>query len=217
MSIRLYRWLQCLFPTRYRATFGGEMSVVYERALAEASARGTVWYAIFCAREFTGLIIAAFHERVWLAYSEQPVAAGIATRTFDSVPAFYTCESFLPRRGALVHGGLLSLLAFFGLCFAISHGRVAPTVLRALDQNHDGKLTADECGQGFEKAMDPQILQMGRRAFMRSHPVLAALDADHDGEISASEMQNAVAALETLDKNGDGKLVPAELFPEPPR
>jgi len=51
---------------------------------------------------------------------------------------------------------------------------------------------------------------------MRLHPVLAALDADHDGEISASEMQNAVAALKTLDKNEDGKLVPAELFPEPP-
>jgi len=91
----------------------------------------------------------------------------------------------------------------------------APTALWALDQNHDGKLTAEECGQGFEKAMDPQLLQLGRRAFMRLHPALAALDADHDGEISASEMQNAVAALKTLDKNGDGKLVPAELFPEP--
>jgi len=101
----------------------------------------------------------------------------------------------------------------------------APTVLIALDQDHDGKLTAEECGQGFtdnptvsariEAAMDPQLLQLGRLAFMRLHPVLAALDADHDGEISASEIQNAVAALKTLDKNGDRKLVPGELFPDP--
>ena len=139
MSIRLYRWLLCLFPTRYRATFGREMSAVFTQALAEASARGTVWYAIFCAREFTGLIIAAFRERVWPAYSEQPVAAGIVARTFDGVPAFYTCESFLPRRGALVHGGLLSLLAFFGLCFAISHGRVAQrSIIGSYGRNHSG-------------------------------------------------------------------------------
>ena len=37
-------------------------------------------------------------------------------------------------------------------------------------------------------------------------PVLVALDADKDGEISSSEMENAVAALKTLDKNKDGKL-----------
>ena len=101
----------------------------------------------------------------------------------------------------------------------------APRALRTLDRDHDGKLTAAECGQGFtdnptvsariEAAMDPQLLQLGRLAFMRLHPVLAALDANHDGEISASEIQNAVAALKTLDKNGDGKLIPGELFPDP--
>src|SRR4051794_40493325 len=44
-------------------------------------------------------------------------------------------------------------------------------------------------------------------------PVLAALDADGDGELSAKEIDNAAAALRTLDKNKDGKLTRDELLP----
>jgi hypothetical protein len=43
------------------------------------------------------------------------------------------------------------------------------------------------------------------------------LDANHDGVIDADEIANASAALKTLDKNGDGKLTPAEFMgPRPP-
>lgn len=44
-------------------------------------------------------------------------------------------------------------------------------------------------------------------------PVMVALDADKNGEISAEEINNAVAALKTLDKNNDGKLDATELRP----
>src|ERR1700761_7057563 len=54
-----------------------------------------------------------------------------------------------------------------------------------------------------------------RASFMSRHPVLAALDADHDGVISTSEIRNAPAALLTLDRNLDGKLVESELRPDP--
>jgi Ca2+-binding EF-hand superfamily protein len=46
-------------------------------------------------------------------------------------------------------------------------------------------------------------------------PVLAALDANGDGELSAKEIDNAAAALRTLDKNKDGKLTRDELLPAP--
>jgi len=49
--------------------------------------------------------------------------------------------------------------------------------------------------------------------FLRMLPVIAALDADMDGVISAKEIDNAVAALKTLDKNNDGKLTEEELRP----
>jgi hypothetical protein len=96
----------------------------------------------------------------------------------------------------------------------ISH---APAALRNLDKNHDGKLSAEECGARFGDAprADSQFLTRARVEFMRFHPVLAALDADHSGEISRSEIKRAVSALVTLDKNGDGKLTEDELLPPP--
>ena len=45
-------------------------------------------------------------------------------------------------------------------------------------------------------------------------PVMTAIDANHDGEISAKELAGAVAALEKLDKNADGKLARDELRPQ---
>ena len=57
----------------------------------------------------------------------------------------------------------------------------APAVLRTLDANHDGKLSAEECGGD-----------------VRANPILAAIDTDHDGVISASEIHNSAAALRAL-------------------
>lgn len=45
------------------------------------------------------------------------------------------------------------------------------------------------------------------------HPLQTALDTDGDGQLSAKEIENAVAALKTLDKNEDGKLSEDELRP----
>lgn len=48
---------------------------------------------------------------------------------------------------------------------------------------------------------------------MRFSPLLSALDTNHDGIISGKEMDNAPAALRTLDKNNDGQLTPDEYRP----
>jgi Ca2+-binding EF-hand superfamily protein len=48
---------------------------------------------------------------------------------------------------------------------------------------------------------------------MRS-PAFLALDADGDGVISAAEIANAPAALQSLDKNGDGRLTEEEVRPQ---
>ena len=47
-------------------------------------------------------------------------------------------------------------------------------------------------------------------------PLLALLDEDRDGIISAAEIQNAPAALQKLDSNGDGELTQDELRPPRP-
>jgi len=94
----------------------------------------------------------------------------------------------------------------------------APAALRRLDTNHDGKLSADECGffMDANSRMPPDAVERARRAFMRDNPVLAALDTDHDGEISAAEIAGSNVALKKLDRNGDGSLTPDELIPDQP-
>jgi len=56
----------------------------------------------------------------------------------------------------------------------------------------------------------------GRGFSFPPSPIQTALDADKDGVISAKEIENAVAALRTLDKNKDGKLDRDELRPARP-
>ena len=93
----------------------------------------------------------------------------------------------------------------------------APAALRRLDLNHDGKLSAEECGflPPGDLAGPARLMARSRRDFMRENPVLAALDADRDGEISAAEIANSPAALKSLDLNNDGRLTPYELLPNP--
>ncbi len=90
----------------------------------------------------------------------------------------------------------------------------APAALRQLDKNHDGKLTAEECGFYIgPSSLSPKLMDRMHRDFMHFHPVLAALDSDRNGEISAEEIRNGARSLRRLDVNGDGSLSPSELIP----
>jgi hypothetical protein len=89
----------------------------------------------------------------------------------------------------------------------------APGALRRLDRNHDGKLSAEECGFYLGGDAAPEAVERARTLFMRENPVLAALDSNHDNEISASEIEHSAAALRTLDQNGDGSLEAFEVLP----
>jgi hypothetical protein len=84
----------------------------------------------------------------------------------------------------------------------------ASAVLRTLDLNRDAKLSVDECGLRL-----PDPSSNTRRLYMRLHPILNALDADGDGEISAAEIARAAAALRSLDISGDGMLTAPEVLP----
>jgi Ca2+-binding EF-hand superfamily protein len=100
--------------------------------------------------------------------------------------------------------------------FTISSREIAnaPTVLRRLDRNGDGKLSPEECGffMGL-LSVSAKFRERIRTDFMRFHPVLAALDSDHNGEISAEEIRNSSQSLRGLDINGDGSLSPPEVMP----
>jgi EF hand len=269
---RLYRVLLCAYPSDFRRRYGAEMAQVFrDRCRSVAETHGAHGLLKFGMRSMGDWLTSTIRER--LASTGESVAA---SQALEGVPVFFTLESFSPRPGALIHGGVLSLVMFAAISFALGHGgshrRVligshhpsrshllaartsaapadlaaevkanpypdevpinpyfklilvlgaldtdrdniisaseianAPTALKKLDKNHDGKLSAEECGFRFGDTV----------AFMRVHPVLAALDADHDGVISSSEIKRARRALLTLDKNGDGRLTLDELLPAP--
>jgi len=91
----------------------------------------------------------------------------------------------------------------------------APAALRRLDRNHDGKLSAEECGFLLAGDFEGTLHQLSRsrRDFMRASPVLAALDSDHDGEISEAEIAHSPIALQSLDFDQDGSLRQYEMLP----
>ena len=95
----------------------------------------------------------------------------------------------------------------------------APASLKALDKNADGSVSLDEirparpAGAPTPSA-DPTLRREDRTRPV--DPVMLALDASKDGALSATEMANATASLKVLDANSDGKLTRDELRPLPP-
>ena len=90
----------------------------------------------------------------------------------------------------------------------------APALLRQLDRNNDGSLSADEYlparpGGGVGPppggtAGDPVL-----------PPIISALDTNRDGIIDAAEIAVASDILKKLDRNGDGKLTVDETLGGP--
>ena len=68
--------------------------------------------------------------------------------------------------------------------------------------------------EGGEGREGREMRGEGRGNMLRQMPLMQALDTNHDGVISAAEIENAPAALKTLDKNKDGKLTEDELRPQ---
>jgi len=111
-----------------------------------------------------------------------------------------------------------------------------------MDRNSDGKLSKDEAPPRMQENFDridangdggisPEEFGRVAGAFGQRPPpgaggapppgslpvVFAILDTDRDGELSTSEIVGAGTVLLKLDRNGDGKLTPDEVFAAAPR
>jgi hypothetical protein len=283
MGRLLYLALLRLHPRPFRERFGEEMIGIFD----EEQRRSTRIALLLDA------VVSVTRQWTYRPARRKPALSAILPVP-SGVPVFHTFDSSLPRRSALVHGAVLSLIFFAAVTFAISRGGASfprlligakylrphvlpvdrssvegaePTteikvkasaavsldelarvyfkivrVLAALDADGDriisareiatarspligldsdrnGELSARECGFSLGANLnfkgDPEFQERAQMEFMRSHPVLASLDADRNGRISADEINRSSAALEALDQNRDGRLVPAEVFPEP--
>jgi outer membrane protein assembly factor BamB/Ca2+-binding EF-hand superfamily protein len=88
----------------------------------------------------------------------------------------------------------------------------APETLLTLDKDHDGKLSEDEVSpqRGGDGGQGNRARPRRGLSGMRMLKALSALDADENGVIDQAEIKNAVAALQKLDVNHDGKLTEEE-------
>ena len=108
-----YVWLLRLHPRCFRQRFAEEMLWIFDQ---EAAHRGA---GPLLADAFLSLV----RQRVLRSgFWEQPDITGAVAQGFDGVPVFYTCESSIPRPGALLNGVVLSLAAFGAVYLAIAHG-----------------------------------------------------------------------------------------------
>ena len=93
-----------------------------------------------------------------------------------------------------------------------------PDLLVAAIKKEVGKSGQDETdSKETEKssgAPERSGRQAGGRSRFMSMPFMAALDADKDGKLSESEIENASAALKSLDKDESGTVTLEELVPQ---
>jgi Ca2+-binding EF-hand superfamily protein len=203
----IYICLLRLHPQRFRQRFGDEMVYAFEQA------RGR-WSAVMLLAD--GILSLG---RQWALGPNplRPTAPAVATaHDIDGVPVFYLCGSSVPRRGALINGGILSLAVFSGASFLIGHGgrrqsffigshHPSPSHLLPVPATAvpDSDLAAEVKVKPYpDKEPQPDYVV----DYFRAMRVLTALDTDHDLVISASEMAHSVAELRRLDTNRDGKL-----------
>jgi Ca2+-binding EF-hand superfamily protein len=80
-----------------------------------------------------------------------------------------------------------------------------------LDANEDDRVDLDELRTVLVRKRAASAAQVQVTVSRERDPVFVALDWDHDGRLGAREIARAGERLASLDKDGDGKLIPAEV------
>lgn len=145
---------------------------------------------------------------------QQPAAASVVKPS----GMFQTLDTYAPRRFALIQGGVLSAIFFWGLVFAATNGAHSLKVLIGSPNPRSGVLSVTR--SAIERAVPDATVRVPPPAIDPWHDfalhyfkiiyVLNALDANHDYVISADEIAAAPAALQQLDLDVDGKLTAEE-------
>ena len=211
MSERIYRCLLALYPASFRREYGpAALDLFRDRLDAERGffARCRLWLDLICD---AALSVPREHSR-----RETPFPSVALERASDGVPIFYSCGDEIPRRSALIHGGILSIAVFAAVTYIINHGGSHSALLVGSHHPSRSHLMPAQTSAvptselNSEIKIKPYPDNRPVSAYFRLILVLGALDADHDGVISPYEIAHAAAALRTLDKNRDGRLTAEE-------
>jgi Ca2+-binding EF-hand superfamily protein len=199
MTRRLYILLLQLHPPAFRQRFGDEMLGIFDEAPEKTLLLADGLVSLF---------------RQWARRRHQvPISPTVRT---DGVPLFYSAGPEVPRAGAMLPAAAITILGFVLFFFVMSYpwkqmsfivGSHHPSPSHILGARTDALPIAD---LPAEVKLKPYPFHPPISPYFRFLLVLSALDADQDNVISAAEMENAPAALWSLDKNRDGKLTAEE-------
>jgi len=209
MLRQLYSILLRLHPRGFRERFSGEMFSIFEESPDKVAL-------------LVDACVSVLRQQVLRpGDSEAPPAAPVP----DGVPMFHMVDDSLPRKSVLLQGALLSLGAFAGVVFAVSHGGSGWELLigthqpiwRPLAVNRDSIVPGAPTTtvKVPEKPVDWWL--MSAEGYFKNSPVLRTLDSNHDFFLTAKELDRAPAVLLSLDLDHDGKLSLEEcLLPKRP-
>lgn len=193
----VYIALLRMHPRRFRERYAEEMLWIFDQSTGRANLLADAAVSLVRQRMLRP------PDRV------EPVGA-----TADA-PLFYSCDTSGPSRAAVIHGGMITLVFFFAMVFAIgirgtarmpligSHQPSRSHLLPAQSTAAPEALTAEVKVAPYPE--DPPI-----PGYFKRMPLLSRLDANRDGVISSTEIRDAPAVLRHFDVNDDGKLSAAE-------
>jgi hypothetical protein len=182
MSEKIYAWLMRLYPSHFREAYGNEaLQLFRDRARDEKGFFPSLrlWLDLL-----VDLAISVPREYGHV----QPALIGASSlHGLDGVPAFYVLEGESPTRGALLFGGVLSLVALATFWILLSHaGRYAGIGVKKSGQS--------QSDSGFSQQQAPQA---------GPQDAISATNRP-DGEVfklDAAERQRVIDAAVAILKN----------------
>jgi hypothetical protein len=115
MLRRLYRCTLRLHPPGFRERFGDEMLSIFDQQTGTPEELRLLLDSIFSL------------FRQWILRPNLGIAlaaASLPQPAFDGIPSFVVLDTFRPRKSAVIHGTLLSLILFYVIGFTIHYNRI---------------------------------------------------------------------------------------------
>ncbi len=186
MSEKIYAWLLRLYPPQFREAYGAEaLQLFRDRARDEKGFLPSLRLWLDLVADLA-ISVPGEYRSVQPALIRTP-----ALRPLDGLPSFYVQESELPRLGALLFGGMVSLVALCAVPVLISDvGNYRPLVTSVAQPQP----TAHERPSAFRRSA-PQARNDVKEQTSASGQSATAASPLRPGDVRPSDFQSNSLAL----------------------
>lgn len=183
-----------LHPRPFRERYADEMLWIFDQSAGRAELLGDA-------------VVSLVRQRLMRAPAREE-----RVRPAGDAPLFCSCDTSGPSRGAVIQGGMISMIFLVAMVFAIGVRGAAPKP-RLIGSHQPSRshllpapTKATPEGLTTEVKVAPYPEEPPVPEYFKLIPLLGRLDMNRDGVISSVEIEKAPAVLRGLDVNRDGKL-----------